>query len=84
MNNYQMVKFTDNDFELDVRTDSENETVWLTLDEIGLLFGRDRSVIGKHVRNILKEECDEKTVRANFARTANDGKTYYVDYYNSM
>lgn len=82
MNNYQMVKFTDNNFELDVRADSENETVWLTLDEIGLLFGRDRSVIGKHVRNILKEECDEKTVRANFARTANDGKTYYVDYYN--
>lgn len=69
---------------MDVNTVSENDTVWLTLNEIGLLFDRNRSVIGKHVRNILKEECDEKSVRANFARTANDGKTYYVDYYNSM
>ena len=82
MNKFDLVKFTDNDFELDVRADSEHETVWLTLDEIGLLFGRDRSVIGKHIHNILVEECDEESVRANFARTANDGKTYYVDHYN--
>ena len=82
MNNYKMVKFTEANFELDVNVSPNEGTVWLTLDEIGLLFGRDRSVIGKHVRNILKEECDEKSVRANFARTANDGKTYYVDHYN--
>ena len=82
MNKLQMVKFTDNDFELDVRADSENETIWLSLDEIGLLFDRDRSVIGKHVHNVLKEECEGKTVWAKFARTGSDGKSYTVDYYN--
>ena len=74
MNKLKMVKFTDNDFELDVSTDSENETIWLTLDEMGLLFDRDRSVIGKHVRNVLKEECEGKSVWAKFARTGSDGK----------
>ena len=82
MNKLQMVRFTDNDFELDVRADSENETVWLTLDEMGLLFKRDRSVIGKHVKNVLNEECQGKSVGAKFARTGSDDKTYEVDHYN--
>lgn len=82
MNKFDLVKFTDNDFELDVRADSENETVWLTLDEMGQLFKRDRSVIGKHVKNVLNEECKGKSVWAKFARTGNDGKTYDVDHYN--
>ena len=83
MEKYEIVKFVDGDFQLDVRTDKENETVWLTLDEIGEVFGRDRSVIGKHIKNILNNsELDEKSVRAKFARTALDGKKYNVDYYN--
>ena len=44
---------------------------------------RDRSVIGKHVRNIFKEgELDKNLVWAKFAYTASDGKDYNVDYYN--
>ena len=47
------------------------------------LFGRDRSVIGKHVRTIFKEgELQKESVWAKFAYTASDGKTYQVDYYN--
>ena len=47
------------------------------------LFQRDRSVIGKHVRNIFKEgELDKNSVWAKFAYTASDGKEYNVDYYN--
>ena len=47
------------------------------------LFQRDRSVIGKHVRNIFKEgELDKNSVWAKFAYTAADGKEYNVDYYN--
>ena len=49
---------------------------------MGMLFERDRSVIGKHVKNILKEETFDFQVWAKFARTGNDGKIYYVDYYN--
>ena len=51
-------------------------TVWLSLDQMANLFKRDRSVIGKHVRNIFKEgELDRKSVVANYATTASDGKT---------
>jgi hypothetical protein len=39
----------------------QNETVWLSLDQMAELFQRDKSVIGKHVRNIFKEgELDKK------------------------
>ena len=38
---------------MEVKTDGE--TVWLTLDQMAMLFGRDKSVIGKHVRNVFAE-----------------------------
>ena len=60
-----------------------DETVWLSIDEMSHLFGRDISVIGKHIRNIFKEgELIKNSVWAKFAYTASDGKTYQVDYYN--
>ena len=47
------------------------------------LFGRDISVIGKHIRNVFKErELLKEAVWAKFAYTASDDKTYQVDYYN--
>ena len=62
MDKFDLVRFTDNDFELDVRTDSENETVWLTQDEIALLFGSSRSTITYHINNIFtSEELDKNT-----------------------
>ncbi len=61
----------------------EDETVWLSIDQMAELFQRDRSVIGKHVRNVFKEgELNKESVWANFAHTAKDGKVYNVDYYN--
>lgn len=61
----------------------KNETVWLSIEEMSQLFGRDISVIGKHIRNIFKEEeLVKDSVWAKFAYTASDGKTYRVDYYN--
>ena len=57
-----MVKFTDEDFELDVRADSENETVWLTQKEMALLFNVSIDNIGLHINNIIKEgELDIST-----------------------
>ncbi len=61
----------------------KQETVWLTQDQMADLFGRERSVITKHVRNVFKEgELEEASVRAKFAHTAADGKTYQVQGYN--
>lgn len=58
----------------------DQDTVWLSIDQMSELFQRDKSVIGKHVRNILKEgELVKEAVWAKFAYTASDGKTYNVD-----
>lgn len=48
----------------------EADTVWLTQDQMAALFGRERSVITKHLLNVFKEgELDEATVRAKLAHT---------------
>ncbi|MBO5939703.1 MAG: virulence RhuM family protein [Kiritimatiellae bacterium] len=57
---------------LDVRL--ENETVWLTQDQMSMLFGRDQSVIARHIGNIFKEgELDKNVVYAKFAYTTRHG-----------
>ncbi|VBB41808.1 conserved hypothetical protein [uncultured Desulfatiglans sp.] len=72
---------TDGRIKIDVRL--EDETVWLTQDQMADLFGRERSVITKHLRNVFKEgELEEASVCAKFAHTAADGKTYQVQSYN--
>lgn len=66
---------------IDVKID--NETVWLTLDQMATLFDRDKSTISRHIKNVFDEgELERKSVVANFATTAADGKTYQVDHYN--
>ncbi len=62
MDKFELVRFTDNGFELDVRADSKNETVWLTQKEMALLFDVTTDNIGLHISNILKEkELDAST-----------------------
>jgi len=60
-----------------------NETIWLTQKRISELFGVDRSVITKHLKNIFESnELDENSVCAKIAHTANDNKTYKTKFYN--
>jgi len=66
---------------LDVRL--EEETVWLSQAQISDLFGIERSVTTKHLRNIFKdEELHSDAVCAIFAHTASDGKDYKIKSYN--
>ena len=82
-NKYELIKFIDGEFSLDVKVNSKEETVWLNRSEIALLFDRDIKTIGKHINNVLKEECESVMgVVANFATTAKDGKTYLIEYYS--
>ena len=61
----------------------DQDTVWLSLDEMARLFQRDKSTISRHLKNIFsEEELRRDSVVALFATTASDGKTYQVDYYN--
>lgn len=60
-----------------------NESVWLSIDQMALLFGIDKSGISRHLKNIFSTgELVKPAVVANFATTAADGKNYQVDYYN--
>jgi len=59
-----------------------DETVWLSLLQLAELFGRDKSVISRHIKNLLDEgECQRESVVANFATTAADAKTYQVEHF---
>lgn len=61
----------------------KGETVWLSLNQMADLFGRDKSVISRHIASIFEEgELVETSVVADFATTAADGKTYQVRYFN--
>jgi prophage maintenance system killer protein len=61
----------------------EQESVWLSLNQIAALFERDKSVISRHLGNVFREgELDRQAVVAFFATTAADGKTYQVEYFN--
>lgn len=71
----------DGQTKIDVRV--ENETVWLSLNQMADLFQRDKSVISRHIKNVFSEgELNENSVVAFFATTAADGKTYDVAYNN--
>lgn len=59
-NKYKLIKFTDKGFELDVRADYSKDTVWLTQDEMALLFDVDRTRIVRHINNIYKDKELEK------------------------
>ncbi len=66
---------------LEVRV--EDETVWLTQAQIGILFGKSKATISEHISNVFKEgELEQKSVVRDFRTTADDGKTYNVKFYN--
>ncbi|MEJ7137707.1 RhuM family protein [Amphibiibacter pelophylacis] len=68
---------------VEVRLDRTQETVWLRQEQLSQLFGRERSVITKHLRNVFAEgELEREAVCANFAHTAADGKRYRVEHYS--
>ena len=75
---YDIVKFVDDDFELDVRADKENETVWLTQEEMSELFGVDRTRITRHINNIYnEEELDKNSTCAENAHMGTLGVQRY-------
>ena len=78
-----ILMYTTEDGATKIEVTFDHDTVWLSIDQMAELFQRDKSVIGKHVRNIFKEgELVKETVWAKSAYTASDGKTYQVDFYN--
>lgn len=76
-------KPSDRNNEFQVVFDSGAETVWATEQQISDIFERDRTVIGRYIRNSFKEgELIKDSVSAKFAHAAEDGKTYQINHYN--
>ena len=79
---YELIKFEDGEFSLDVNVSPNEDTVWLTQKDLTLLFNVDKSRISRHIKNILDEGELDFSVVAENATTGTDGKTYSTRYYN--
>ena len=70
----KIISYKDSE-DLKLEVTLRNDTIWLSLNQISNLFGRDKSLISRHLRNIFKtEELLENSVVAKYATTAIDGK----------
>ena len=79
----ELVIFEAQNSDVKLEVNIENETVWLSLDQMSELFERDKSTISRHIKNIFKDgELSQNSVVANFATTASDGKIYDVTFYD--
>lgn len=79
----QLVMFQAPDGSISIEVLYENDNVWLSQKKMAELYDIDRSVVTKHLKNIFSEgELNEATVCANFAHTAEDGKTYNTNFYS--
>lgn len=82
--NMLIYRSEDGKIKIDVRF--ESETVWLSLDQIATLFGRDKSTISRHVKNVFEEgELSTEATVANFATVQIEGGrevSRNIDYYN--
>ena len=83
MQKYEVIKFKDNEFEMDVNVSPNEETVWLTQNEISQLFDTTKQNVSLHINKAFKEkEFDKKSVVKDFFTTASDGKLYKTKHYN--
>ena len=85
-NDSELIIYESRDGNIKLDVNLENETVWLSLEQMARLFGRDKSVISRHIKNVFKEgELDESSTVANFATVQKEGERKVercIDYYN--
>ena len=65
---YEIVTFIDNELQIDVNVDIENDTVWLTQEQISILFDKSVSTINWHIKNILNSELYDNEVVRQFEK----------------
>ncbi len=82
-NDNQIVLYRTEDGQTQVEVNLQKETVWLDVHQMAQLFGRDRTVILRHLSNVYKtNELDKQSTCAKFAQVAADGKIRSMDIYN--
>ena len=83
-NKYNLIKFEDGEVVLDVKISPNEDTLWLTQEQIALLFGKAKSTINEHIRNILKNELDETQVMRKFGKAELSNITTKPIYYYNL
>lgn len=79
----EIILYNDANGKVKIEVLIQNETLWLPQAKIAELFGVDRTVITKHLKNIFStKELERDSVCAKIAHTAEDGKTYQTQFYN--
>ena len=79
---YELIKFENDNVELEVSVSPEEDTVWLSKEQMSLLFDRNRSVISRHIKSIYEEgELNKESSCAKNAHEVN-GQIHYTDLYN--
>lgn len=85
-NNSKMIIYTTEDGLVKIETTFNDETVWLSLDQMSSLFQRDKSTISRHIKNIYEEgELVREATVANFATVQTEGDRQVernIEYYN--
>ena len=79
---YELIKFEDDDFSLDVNVSPEEDTLWLTQKDMALLFNVSIDNISLHIKNIINEGELDQSVFEESSITASDGKKYKTKIYN--
>ena len=81
-----LAAFRDGAFELDVAVSATDNTVWLTLDQVSLLFEKDKSTVSRHIKNIFSEhELEKEATVAKYATVQLEGSRSVerlIEYYN--
>ncbi len=82
----ELIIYESKDGKIKLDVNLENETVWLSLEQMSTLFGRDKSVISRHIKHIFEEgELERDVTVANYATVQNEGLrevTRKIDYFN--
>lgn len=95
MEKYEIIKYKHDELELDINVSFDSQNVWLTIGQISLLFGRNRTVISRHISNIIKDKenslnadsvCAKNATTQSIVEessiTASDGKKYKTKLYS--
>ncbi len=81
--NSEFILYKSEDGKIKIEVRIQNETIWLSINQMAELFQVDKSGISRHLKNIFATgELSRNSVVANFATTASDGKTYQVEHYS--
>ena len=79
---YELIRFKNDNLELDINVSPEEKTVWLTQAQIAALFETTQQNVSSHIKNILIDKELNNSVHKKILYTAQDGKTYNTSFYN--